>query len=636
MHDWGRDVVAHRPTGTKRKVSEELLNVALELALRQQRAKHSRLSMDPDNGGQLPMILPRGNQSATSDLAMIQNDDTRIPMQPAYSATHGLWWDHVLSVIGTSRPFASRMVHLMLRRFVQSNAIFFGLLHAPTLIQTISSEESIRRADPSLYSAVLAVSAVDLHRNVSSEPLSADIRAADAASRKLAQTFGSMARAYIEMQVASETGLSPAVGQAASILALVQEEGSPEQNSLIKLAERVVKTLRLDKVVTDREVSSDDVDPNSSEYWRRPITSPSSEAEIKYESIVRLCWTSCSHRFRRLIALPDEEMQEDGLLPDYITEVRPMAFWEPSKLPADLPPSFFHSQDVMRRSARLSRLLHRLSQTEYTCHLDLPGRMGSAAPVVALEVLDGLDDLEASFVRHRPNSAAELHSIVGRTLQMFCRAHVWGRMQLWRKHRLWSKRWSNGGSVGPMAGLSLTRLPPTVDMWLLLTAESAMGLEKDLDSFVTSGTIPQASAREIDSLIRHGITAMGLIDATGQRDKILRVADELILVLKRYLASAHDKPTFAQLDQLVFDRFQRLERLRAQYRDAMQAPSCAAAAAAESSLIKPAEISIVCSSTSSATSPSHCSSLGSSSHASRVDYDPPSPPESLTIFSTAQ
>ncbi|EPQ26244.1 uncharacterized protein PFL1_06179 [Pseudozyma flocculosa PF-1] len=497
--------------------------------------------------------MPSSASSHASDLAMIQNDNTAVPVQPIISYPE-TWWDHTVAVIGGSRPFATKLIQLLLRRFVQSNAIFFGLLHAPTLLRNVSTQEGIRSADPALYLSVLAVAACDMHRTQLVEPITADLRAADAASRKLSMQLIKMARQYIDSALLDEAGVSPSTGQAASILALLQEDGSSEQVALVGIAENIVRSSRIHETVSSREPGVQMCEPDSELYWRRPLASGSSEAEIKYESIVRLCWTGVSHRCRKLIAMPDLDVQAERW-PDFLESVRPMAFWEPSILPPDLPPTFFHSQNLMRCSAEVARVCVALASTVSTLQSDLEGRPGTAAPDAVHELLRRLDKLESAFVRHRPTDAAEMHSILGRTCQMFCRMHVWARISIWRKHRLWTKvdEWSDPLAT---ADVPLSRqLPPTVNYWIVLFDEMVCGLSKDLDSFVVAGTLPQTSAAEIDSVIRHCIVALDLVDASQAPYDFLRAFDRAAAVLKRVMSVSKFNPHFPQLDDAMEGRF---------------------------------------------------------------------------------
>ncbi len=197
------------------------------------------------------------------------------------------------------------------------------------------------------------------------------------------------------------------MGQAAIILALTQPDGSTEQNSLIRLAENVVRTLKLHETVSSREPLLQDSEPDSPLYWSRPLTSDSPESEVKYESIVRLCWTGISHRFRKYIAKPTKI----SAMSICQSSSRRFGRWrsrQPSLLPTELPPAFFHSQDLMRRSAHLSRLTVSLAKLEKITEVDEPSEK--------LEEVKGLFAVarrsEKSFVRHRPRSEAERHNVL--------------------------------------------------------------------------------------------------------------------------------------------------------------------------------------------------------------------------------
>ncbi len=479
---------------------------------------------------------------------MIQNHDTPIPKEPTFSG-QAEWWNHLLGMLSRSRATSIRLVQHLLTRFVQSNAVFFGLLHAPTLLGVISSHQGHSRADPALYLAVLAVSACDMHQERIADERTSDMRSANESSRRLASRLSGMAASYLQTSTAHGAALTPSIGQAASILALSQPDGSTEQDSLIRLAENVVRTLRLHQTVSSREPLLQDSEPDSPLYWSRPLTSDSPESEVKYESIVRLCWTGISHRFRKYIAKPDEDLG-DVDLPEYIHEIRPMAFWQPSLLPNDLPPPFFHSQDLMRRSAHLSRCAVSLSKLEKLKEL---GEGGSPTPDVLEQVkglLQTLDGLESAFVRHRPRSDAEKQNVLGRTLQMFCRMHVWVRLTIWRKYRLWSHpgftaKSSSDGALEDSHELTLQESQPlfqqqhpTVEFWLGIFEEMITTMQQDFDAHVSDHTALRTTVSDIDALARHVICACDLVEASGQMQPMLAQVDVALSILKRVLANA--------------------------------------------------------------------------------------------------
>ncbi|KAN0063514.1 hypothetical protein ACQY0O_003961 [Thecaphora frezii] len=495
--------------------------------------------------------------SSGSDLAKIQNDDSPIPMQPAVSFPE-TWYDHAVAAIGGSRPFGSKLIQLLLRRFVQSNAIFFGLLHAPTLLRTVSTRDDIRRANPALYLSVMAVAVCDLHRTQMSEPLTADLQAADAASKQLSLKLVSMAQQYLDAAMLSQDGPSLSTGQAASILALLYPDGSSEQASLIQVAENTVRISRMYEVVSSREPEVQPCGPDSPLYWRRPIASESSDAEIHYESIVRLCWTGLSHRCRRVIAFPDLDIGGDRW-PEFLEAVRPMAFWEPSILPPELPATFFHSQSLMRCSAEVARVCIALATNIRSNCIDAddalaPENTPPPLPPLVSTLLHRLDKLEAAFVRHRPANAAEMYSILGRTCQMFCRMHVWVRLSIWRKYGFWSE--DNWRSMLPAHDQlqTLARLSPSLEFWIVLYEDMITTIAKDLDSFVVAGTLPQSSLAEIDSLIRHCTCALDLVEATRQPDAFLPVFDRAVATLKRVESVSKFNSHFPQLDEAMLGR----------------------------------------------------------------------------------
>ncbi|PWZ02543.1 hypothetical protein BCV70DRAFT_143450, partial [Testicularia cyperi] len=480
-----------------------------------------------------------------SDLAMIQNHDAPIPLQPD-SVLNDEWWGDLLATLSENRHSSLRMVRHLLTRFVQSNAIFFGLLHAPTLFDVVSSTDGHRRADPALYLSVLAVAACDMHRAKVADEKTGDLRAASEASRRLSLQLASLASRYLQSSTMHEHGLSPATAQAASILALIKPDGSSEQRDLIHLVENTVRRLRLYETITRREPLLQDSEPDSPLYWSRPMTSKSAEAEVKYESIVRLCWTGMSHRFRRLIALPDEELDDENL-PEFIQQVRPMAFWQPSLLPEHLPPPFFHSQDLMRRSAHLSRLIVSLAQLDRIKQLEDDGRPAEETMSKVRSTLASLDRLETAFVRHRPQTDAERQSVLGRTLQMFCRLHVWLRLTIWRKYGIWSHpdaetvESSSDSTVSSNCKVSGTvPLPllspvfhPTVEFWIGVVREMAEEMQRDFDSHVVDLMGLQSGIGDIDSLLRHTLCALDVADASGRPQTVIPVVDTAVFVLKR-------------------------------------------------------------------------------------------------------
>ncbi|TKY90704.1 hypothetical protein EX895_000702 [Sporisorium graminicola] len=467
-----------------------------------------------------------------SDLAMIQNNTSPIPMEPTLG-DHDDWWTQLLGTFGRTRSTSTRIVQHLLTRFVQSNAVFFGLLHAPTLLSVVSGSQGRARADPALYLAVLAVSACDMHQTRISDERTSDMRSANEASRKLASRLSQMAADYLQTSTAHGAALTPSLGQAASILALTQPDGSMEQNSLIRLAENVVRTLRLHETVSSREPLLQDSEPDSPLYWSRPLASDTPESEVKYESIVRLCWTGISHRFRKYIAQPDQDFGEVDL-PEFIHGIRPMAFWQPSLLPDDLPPPFFHSQDLMRKSARLSRLTVSLAQLEKMQEVD-----GSNTPSAeTLEKVRGclaaLDELEHAFVRHQPRTEAERHNVHGRTVQMFCRMHVWVRLTIWRKYNLWT----SPSEVASGAELFPQHHHPTVDFWLTIVQDMIDTMQHDLDAHVSDHTALRTTVSDIDTLARHAICACDLVAASRRAQPISAQLDAALTILKRVLAYA--------------------------------------------------------------------------------------------------
>lgn len=500
-----------------------------------------------DSGGSTSQTLSTPSSSMPgSDLAMIQNNDTPIPMEPTFGDQDD-WWNHVLGIFGTSRSTSLRIVRHLLTRFVQSNAVFFGLLHTPTLLEVVSGHRGLTRADPALYLAVLAVSACDMHQTRMADERTADMRSANEASRQLATRLSAMAANYLQTSTAHGSALTPAVGQAASILALTQPDGSSQQSDLIRLAENVVRTLRLHETVSTREPLLQDSEPDSPLYWSRPLTSDSPESEVKYESIVRLCWTGISHRFRKYIAEPDEGFGDVDLLPEFIQAVRPMAFWQPSLLPEELPPPFFHSQDLMRRSAHLSRLTVSLAQLEKIQEVDQ--RSDSPLPETLEQVrglLRSLDQLEKAFVRHWPRSDAERQNVLGRTVQMFCRMHVWVRLTIWRKYKLWNHPAASAedaaeASTSSCSSSALFQQQPhhaTVEFWLTIVNEMVGQMQQDLDAHVVDGTALRTSVSDVDALARHVICACDLVEASQRRGAILGLVDGALVVLKRVLAYA--------------------------------------------------------------------------------------------------
>lgn len=476
-----------------------------------------------------------------SDLAMIQNNDTTIPMELT-SAGQDDWWNHTLSVFGRSRSKSTRVVKHLLTRFVRSNAVFFGLLHAPTLLSVVSRSRSRDRADPALYLAVLAVSACDLHQSRVSDERTADMRSSNGASRRLALRLSEMAASYLQTSTAHGSALSPSLGQAASILALTQPDGSAEQDNLIRLAETVVRTLKLHEAVSSREPLLQESEPESPTYWSRPLTSDCPESEIKYESIVRLCWTGISHRFRKYIAKPDEDFGTEDL-PDFVHDIRPMAYWQPSLLPKYLPPAFFHSQDLMRRSARLSRLTVSLAKLDKVKEVDGNGMPSPKLLEQVRGLLRSLDELESAFARHRPRSDPKSHEVLARTLQMFCRMHVWVRLNIWRKYRLWTfpKATTLDASLGPASdrtnSASLSQQHhPTVQFWLDMMNGTIKTMQQDFEAHVFGQSILHTSVADIDALARTVVCALDLAEASGNARPLVSLVDAALGILKRVVA----------------------------------------------------------------------------------------------------
>ncbi|SPO20147.1 uncharacterized protein UTRI_00543_B [Ustilago trichophora] len=510
-------------------------------------------SSEPSRASNSPTSSSPSSSKPGSDLAMIQNNDTSLPMEPTFGG-HDDWWNHLLGIFGKSRANSTRIVQHLLTRFVQSNAVFFGLLHAPTLLGVVSGNQGHVRADPALYLAVLAVSACDMHQTRILDERTSDMRSANEASRRLAMRLSEMAANYLQTSTSNGSALTPSMGQAASILALTQPDGSTEQASLIRLAENVVRTLKLHQTVSSREPLLQDSEPDSPLYWSRPLTSDSPESEVKYESVVRLCWTGLSHRFRNYIAKPDEDFG-DVDLPEYIQEIRPMAFWQPSLLPGELPPPFFHSQDLMRRSAHLSRLTVSLSKLEKVKEIEERNTPTAEVLEEVRGLLRSLDGLERTFVRHRPRSEAERHNVLGRTLQMFCRMHVWVRLTIWRKYKLWSSpKDVSSSDTSPESSSSGTsdaspqeqqqqqslfqQHHPTIDFWLTIVQEMIVTMQQDFDAHVVDQTALHTNVSDVDALARHVICACDLIEGSGQTQPILTQVDAALNILKRVLAYA--------------------------------------------------------------------------------------------------
>ncbi|GAC93301.1 potential fungal zinc cluster transcription factor [Pseudozyma hubeiensis SY62] len=528
-----------------------------------QSAKHS------DEGS--PLRSTPSSSMPGSDLAMIQNNDAPIPKEPTIE-DQDEWWNQLLGTFGRSRSTSVRIVQHLLARFVQSNAVFFGLLHAPTLFEIVTGNRGHTRADPALYLAVLAVSACDMHQTRIADERTSNMRAANEASRRLATQLSEMAASYLQTSTAHGSALTPSMGQAASILALTQPDGSSQQNDLIRLAENVVRTLKLHETVSSREPLLRDSEPDSPLYWSRPLTSDSPESEVKYESIVRLCWTGISHRFRKYIAEPDEGFG-DVDLPEFIQELRPMAFWQPSLLPEELPPPFFHSQDLMRRSAHLSRLTVSLAQLEKI-------REEDALETPSQETLDevrghlqSLDDLEKSFVRHRPRSDAERHNVLGRTLQMFCRMHVWVRLTIWRKYKLWNHpAEASSNDTTESSTLFQQQHHPTVEFWITIVQEMVGQMQQDLDAHVVDGTKLSTTGSEVDALARHLNCACDLAEASNRDPPMLGLVDSGLNVLKRIMANVKINEPFGDAMKVPEEAVERMgvvEARRTRFRGAV-------------------------------------------------------------------
>lgn len=525
------------PSFTKSDTSSEY-SKRVKLAGGSLRRTSSGESSDLSCDSSLQSLSTPSSSMPGSDLAMIQNNNIQIPMEPTFG-NQDEWWNDLLGIFGRPRLRSMRVIQHLLTRFVQSNAVFFGLLHAPTLLEVVSGNRGHTRAEPALYLAVLAVSVCDMHQTRIADERTSDMRSASEASRRLALQLSTMAASYLQTSLSSGTSLTPSVGQAASILALTQPDGSSQQNDLIRLAENVVRTLKLHETISSREALLEDSEPESPLYWSRPLTSSSPESEVKYESIVRLCWTGISHRFRKYIAEPDQGFGDIDL-PEFIQGLRPMAFWQPSLLPEDLPPPFFHSQDLMRRSARLSRLAVSLAQLEKIKQVDRtePGDAPSQETLEQVhEILQALDQLERSFVRHRPRSDAERQSVLGRTLQMFCRMHVWMRLTVWRKYNLWNQPISSSEKA-ESGQLLLQQHHPTVEFWLTIVHEMVGRMQDDMNAHVVDGTALKTSVSDVDSLVRHAICACDLVVATQKREPIVGLVDAALNALKRILAHA--------------------------------------------------------------------------------------------------
>ncbi|PWN50816.1 hypothetical protein IE53DRAFT_368588 [Violaceomyces palustris] len=489
-----------------------------------------------------------GGFSAGSDLAMLQNADFSLPAQPAADFGND-WWDHLIHLLGRSRQFGTKLVHLLLKRFMQSNAVFFGLLHAPTLLDSISRPERRAASHPAVYFAVLAVAVIDMYRGPLSEPYTADMRAADQVSLELSNRFSTVAMDYINASMNAEDSSRVSIAQAASILALIQPDGSAAQDNLIRLVENVVRSLGLASVVSIMGLSPGrrtKVRLRSPEYYEKPPSRVNTETEVKFESLVRLAWTSTSHRTRRIISKPDESLNP-AAVPTFVEELRPSAYWQPSTLPEDLPEVFFKAQDLLTKSAELAKLTFRIAR--------LPASNDAAsAPREAFDALTQLDGLEEAFQHHLPESEEDFGSILGMTLQMFCKLHVWSRVQLWRNNGIWR-----------MSSSAAEPLAPTIELWLKLYGGLVAKLRSDLDSHVSSGTRMQMGYAEVDSAVRHTRVILEITKASNQPDRTISLIDSMLGTLKRILAWSKGQGRNDLVDEAMEARLKNVERMRAEH-----------------------------------------------------------------------
>lgn len=547
------------PPTTKRGRSddEDRTYVKSSLSKRSKEKQDLTPSASPpfDDSMNIDIVELQIHRSSGHDLAMIQNDTGTIPLQPTRSV-QGDWCEDVFAILGTSRQVGNKLVRHLLTRFVQSNAIFFGLLHAPTLLGVIARHDGYSKADPALYLSVLAVAACDMHQTHVADERTADMRASTEVARKLASKLSGLALAFLQASMTEEAGLTPAAGQAASILALVQPDGSSAQEDLIRFAQSVVRKLKLHESINTREPFLHECGPGSDLYWSRPVSSDSAESEIKYESVVRLCWTGISHRFRRLIAFPDEDVKYSDL-PEFVMQIRPMAFWQPSLLSETLPPPFFHSQDLMRRSAHLSRLTVSLAQLVQQQSADNKNCTNQDVVDEARTILASLDQLEEVFLRHRPQDDQSRHTVLGRTLQMFCRMDVWLRLTIWRKFRLWSSpqitellRDADAPSSVSKA-LPFEDFHPTVDFWLGIMDEMTTKAREDLDSHVIDQTVVQTTISGIDSLVSHVLCALDIVEASGHANRVLPIVAAALNIVTRFAGVAESRKGFLLFDQQV-------------------------------------------------------------------------------------
>lgn len=462
-------------------------------------------------------------------------------------------------------PSRNKIIENLLRRFVTSNAVFFGLVHAPTLVSTVQKESRRRDAHPALYFAILAVVACDGPQG-RAEPFTGDLDAAAESDRALSRRLANAAVGYISASLSTDSGLTVGLGQAASILALIDYEphkvrSNSSQLELIHLVESIVRKLDLVSLVSTEEYdgqASGAVQSGSYDdiYYSRPTRRETPEAEIRYESIVRLCWTSTSHRMRLLVTHPDTSV---GPAPEFLDKLRPMAFWEPSRLPAHLPEMFFRAQDVMRRSANLARLAFCISQLPSAIpsadETPSPGPVPSAGPSMpstmvdsalrteARKALDDLEDLEASYAPRAPRTEADRASMLGMTLSTFAEVHVASRLWLWKKFGVWRTDTDTDAEMGKssltMAAEPACALPSTLETWLLLFTDSMYSLEKDLRTAVQGGPDSEfnlsTTDAQIDSAICHLRVALQLAEATSGQAEIVKCIPRMLDVLEQHV-----------------------------------------------------------------------------------------------------
>lgn len=367
------------------------------------------------------------------------------------------WWDHLTNFFGPNKGNSTRIITNLLRRFVQSNAIFFGLLHAPTLLEGIRTPENRHEAYPALYFGVLAVAVCDL-QSERLEPWTASMEAAKGETRRISQELSDMGRDYLFGDLICRRSVSVAVGQAASILALIEPNDSPRQLEYIRLLQGIVASIDKAESVTIDPKSPLAIpqDPSSEYYYQRPARQPTPQAEIDSETLTRLCWSSVSHRCRLVINRPDQDYEPDN---EIVTRLRPSAFWEPSRLPDVLSSDFYRSNDFMRAGKELCAIQHGVWSLPGTIAVNGDGNDeddGSSNYLSqASEYLIRMDRLEIAFSRYRYQNEAERQSIMANSAEMLCRVLVATRMSLWRKSKLFSSLLSSTPS-----------LPTTIEYWI--------------------------------------------------------------------------------------------------------------------------------------------------------------------------